>query len=282
MLKSIYVSAYMTAAIAVTVFAIRELLTTGDVIAWGGVILTSAPLGLVISWLMVFRNVARTSARLPILIVLGLTGVAAALWRYLDGGSVLALRLAIAGLVGYLVYAYWYSSFRHRHSRQIEVGRFLPEFELEDVKGYPVSSASLTQAPTIWIFYRGNWCPLCMAQIKELVAQYHQLQALGVRVALISPQPHKFTTELAKKFDVAFHFLTDDNNRAARVLGIASPHGLPMGMQALGYDSETVMPTVIITESGGRILWAHETDNYRIRPEPETYISVLREHQVVT
>jgi peroxiredoxin len=282
MLKSIYVSAYMMAAIVVTVFAVRELLASGDVIAWVGVILTSAPLVLVIGWLLVFRNVARTSARMPVLIVLGLVGVAATLWRYFQGGSQTALILAVASFLGYLGYAYWYSGFRHRHSRQIEAGRFLPDFELTDIEGYPVASRTLTETPVIWIFYRGNWCPLCMAQIKELVAQYHQLQALGVRVALISPQPHKFTTELAKKFDVAFHFLTDDNNRAARVLGIASPHGLPMGMQALGYDSETVMPTVIITESGGRILWAHETDNYRIRPEPETYISVLREHQVVT
>jgi peroxiredoxin len=282
MLKSIYVSAYMMAAIVVTVFAVRELLASGDVIAWVGVILTSAPLVLVIGWLMVFRNVARTSARLPVLIVLGLVGVAATLWRFLQGGSQSALILAVASFLGYLAYAYWYSSFRHRHSRQIEAGRFLPDFELTDIEGYPIASRSLTETPVIWIFYRGNWCPLCMAQIKELVAQYHQLQALGIRVALISPQPHKFTTELAKKFDVAFHFLTDENNRAARVLGIASPHGLPMGMQVLGYDSETVMPTVIITESGGRILWAHETDNYRIRPEPETYMSVLREHQVVT
>jgi len=76
-------------------------------------------------------------------------------------------------------------------------------------------------------------------------------------------------------------FLTDEDNRVARILGIHSPHGLPMGMQVLGYDSETVLPTVIITDTGGRILWAHETDNYRVRPEPEVYLSVLRENRVV-
>ncbi|MFZ9052824.1 MAG: peroxiredoxin-like family protein [Woeseiaceae bacterium] len=281
MLKSIFVSAYMMAAMIITVFAVRKLWISGDVITWGGVILTTAPFLVVLGWLMVLRNTARTSARFPSLIVLGIAGVTAATWGYTQGGSKLALELALAGLVAYLVYAYWYSSFRHRHSRQIEVGRFLPEFELKDISGYSVSSASLTQRPTIWIFYRGNWCPLCMAQIKELVAQYHQLQALGVRVALISPQPHEFTVGLAKKFDVAFHFLTDENNQAARVLGIANPHGLPMGMQLLGYASETVLPTVIITDTGGRILWKHETDNYRVRPEPETYLAVLREHHVV-
>jgi hypothetical protein len=55
---------------------------------------------------------------------------------------------------------------------------------------------------------------------------------------------------------------------------------LPMGMQVLGYDSETVLPTVIITDKGGRILWVHETDNYRIRPEPEVYLAVLRDNGI--
>ena len=52
----------------------------------------------------------------------------------------------------------------------------------------------------------------------------------------------------------------------------------------LGYDSETVLPTIIITNTNtkGHILWAHETDNYRIRPEPDTFLKVLREKQIAT
>jgi hypothetical protein len=46
----------------------------------------------------------------------------------------------------------------------------------------------------------------------------------------------------------------------------------------LGYDSETVLPTVIITDAGGKVLWSHQTDNYRVRPEPSLYLQVLREN----
>ncbi|RLA42375.1 MAG: AhpC/TSA family protein, partial [Gammaproteobacteria bacterium] len=102
----------------------------------------------------------------------------------------------------------------------------------------------------------------------------------GVRVALVAPQPHQNTIGLAKKFGVEFDFLTDEGNQAARILGIANPQGLPMGMQMLGYDSETVLPTVIITDTDGIILWAHETDNYRVRPEPDVFLTVLRENQL--
>jgi len=279
--KSLYVSFYMMLAMAISIFAASELMSTQDYLTWGGVILTTGPFLVVLMWIMTFKNVARTSSRFPTLIVMGLIGVIFAIRGYVLGGSPIAPVFAGAGFLGFLIYDYWYSSF-HRAASQLRVGQSLPGFELKDTSGNTVTSASLADKPTIWIFYRGNWCPLCMAQIKELVAQYQQLEELGVRVALISPQPPKFTKGLAKRFDVSFDFLADENNRAGRSLGITHPHGLPAGMQVLGYDSDTVLPTVIITAVGGKILWAHETDNYRVRPEPETYLAVLRDNQVST
>ncbi len=280
-LKSMFISSYMMAAMVITMVAGWSILNTGDYLAWGGVLLVTAPFMMVISWLMMSKAIARTSAHFPLLNALGVIGVMLASWGYFQGASVNAPILAVVGWVGFIVYAYWYSSFNRRSSSKLKVGQVLPEFDLKDVTGKSVNSKSLVGEPTIWIFYRGNWCPLCMAQIKELVSQYKHLQALGVRVALISPQPHKNTMDLAEKFDVPFEFLTDVGNRAGRALGIENPHGLPMGMQMMGYDSETVLPTVIITDAGGQILWAHETDNYRIRPEPDVYLAVLREKRVV-
>lgn len=280
-LKSLFISSYMMAAMVITMAAGWSILNTGDYLAWGGVLLVTAPFMMVISWLMMSKAIARTSAHFPLLNALGVIGVMLASWGYFQGASVNAPILAVVGWVGFIVYAYWYSSFNRRSSSKLKVGQVLPEFDLKDVTGKSVNSKSLVGEPTIWIFYRGNWCPLCMAQIKELVSQYKHLQALGVRVALISPQPHKNTIDLAEKFDVPFEFLTDEGNRAGRALGIENPHGLPMGMQMIGYDSETVLPTVIITDAGGQILWAHQTDNYRIRPEPDVYLAVLREKRVV-
>jgi len=280
MAKSLYVSFYMMLAMAITVFAVRELIATQDYLTWGGVLLTTVPFLLVISWVMIFKNIARTSARFPTLIVMALIGVIFATRSYVLHANEIAPVLAGLGFLGFLAYDYWYSSF-DRGSDQLQVGQTLPGFELTDTSGHTVTSTSLSDKPTVWIFYRGNWCPLCMAQIKELVALYQQLEELGVRVALVSPQPANFTKKLANKFDVAFDFLADEDNRAARALGIASPNGIPAGMQMLGYDSETVLPTVIITAAGGRILWVHETDNYRVRPEPETYLAVLRDNRLL-
>lgn len=277
MLKSIYVSAYMTSAMVIAGYAIHAMWGDHDVLTWGGVLLATAPFLAVVGRWMILRDVARTSSRLPAITLLGVIGVAMAGWGAAQGGSPVALVLAATCWVGFLVYAFWYSSFGRQHSAALTVGELAPVFELTDVGGNSVLSTSLMDTRTVWIFYRGNWCPLCMAQIREVADQYRQLQELGVRVALVSPQPQGHTASLARKFDVPFEFLVDAGNRAARALGIAIAHGIPAGMQALGYASETVLPTVMITDVGGRILWVHETDNYRVRPEPEVFLNVLRE-----
>lgn len=89
-----------------------------------------------------------------------------------------------------------------------------------------------------------------MGQVKEVAARYREIAATGARVLLVSPRPHENTAALAKRFDVPFDFLTDSGNRAVRALEIAMKDGLPMGMTMLGYDAETVFPTVIVLDAG--------------------------------
>lgn len=282
LLKSIFISNYMMLAMAIAGYAGWMLYHGADPVAWGGVMLTAGPIMLMISRLMMFKNVARTSAHFPLLNLLGAIGVGLAVtaW-YRQGASAVVPALALVGWVGFLLYAYWFSTYGGRiPSARLKAGSTLPGFTVRNASGAVVTSAQLTDKPAILIFFRGNWCPLCMAQIKELVSRYKDIGALGVRVALISPQPHSNTEALAKKYGVKFDFLTDEGNVAARALGIEQAHGLPMGMQMMGYDSETVLPTVIITDKNGKVIWTHETDNYRIRPEPDVYLEVLRRHRM--
>jgi peroxiredoxin len=178
-------------------------------------------------------------------------------------------------VLGWLAYITWYSVFKNRNTTILKVGKQLPNFELEDSNKNKISSSSFLGHPSIFLFYRGNWCPLCMAQIKEIVAQYKAIEERGVNTVLISPQPHKFSKSLAEKYNVNFKFLTDSNNVVAKQLGIFAKNGIPTGFQIMGYDNDTVLPTVIITDAKGNIVFADLTDNYRVRPEPETFLKVI-------
>ncbi len=274
-LKAAYVSLYLTVASVISAYAVWQLLEGHDALTWAGVLLSAAPMALVIGFLMIKPVMARTSADLPEAHIPIAIGVALTAWGS-SGGSWLPLSLALISYIGFLLYVYWYSRYGRLKSESLTLGKPLPAFTLLDVDRNEVNSSELSGKPAVILFYRGNWCPLCMAQIKEIAKQYQELEALGAEVIMVSPQPHKYTRELAEKFNVNFRFMTDKDNQAAKTLGIASEFGIPTGLEAMGYDTEAPMPTVIITDKQGTVVWTHETDNYRVRPEPETFLEVIR------
>lgn len=286
-LKSLFISGFLSYAWIASAYAGWQLLQGQGLWLWGGALMANAPFALMIGWWMLARPVARTSADLLGLRLLNMAGCLMAFFGSLQAdasardAAQLAVGLALGGLIGTYLYVRWYSRFGRQASSALQPGSRLPDFTLRSASGKSISSSDLQGQPTILLFYRGNWCPLCMAQIREISQQYRDLSEAGVRVALISPQPHENTVSLARKFDVPFEFLTDEDNRAAQALGIAAPQGLPAGMQVLGYDSDTVMPTVIILNAQGEVLWRDETDNYRVRPEPQTFVEVLRSHDLI-
>ena len=107
------------------------------------------------------------------------------------------------------MYVFWYSRFGRIAVAALSVGSKLPEFELQDTDGNSFRSADLLGAPAVIMFYRGNWCPLCMAQIKEIAARYQDMEAMGIHVALVSPQPDEHSRKLAAQYDVPFNVLID-------------------------------------------------------------------------
>jgi len=278
LIKSIFISLFAMVATMISFYAGLMIFKGSNPIAWGGVMLTTAPFMTVVSWLIIFRRMARTSPHLPALNFLCALGSGMAIWSWSRGGSWAPPLLSLIGWSGFLLYSYWYSIFGRKPSEALRVGAQLPDFTLKDINGAKVTSSQITDRPSVLIFYRGNWCPLCVAQVKEVVRYYKEMEDLGVRVALISPQPQRKTAALSKKFEVNYDFLIDQDNLAAQTLGLVDPYGLPIGQQLNGYKSETVLPTVIITERGGKIIWTHETDNYRVRPEPIVFLEVLRRH----
>jgi len=273
-LKSLYVAPYVALTSLCGLYGLYLLFTPAKPIAAFGLAMAGLAFPLFLILITILSPRARTSSRLPLVTLLATIGTAMALWtEFNTGASALPGLLALACLGGLLLYTFWYSSFGGRFDSQLQVGSRLPNFTVQDTKGENIPSTSLMGSPTVFLFFRGNWCPLCMAQIREIADGYKALADRGAQVALISPQPHDNSRELAEKFDVPFLFLVDDGNKAADSLGIAAANGVPLGVN--GYEADTVMPTVIITDEAGRIIFLDETDNYRVRPEPSTFITAL-------
>ncbi len=270
--KALFIFPFIVAHGLISFVAFRALSGGGSPLAYGGALLAGLSLFVYFAAVMVPLR-ARTSDRAWPLLLMSGVGVALAsasiqtdptpLWM---AGPVLSLDL---------VYVFWYSRFGRLPAETLRPGKRLPSVSFADAEGNTVKSDDFRGHKVIYLFFRGNWCPLCMAQIREIAKLYQEIETRGAKMVLVSPQPASHTAFLARRFDAPMTFLVDEGNAVAEQLGIADPGGLPLGLQAAGYDSDTVMPTIVVTNEEGVVLFTDETDNYRVRPEPDVFLAIL-------
>lgn len=234
---------------------------------WLGVPLAWLPVLGYFGYLLLARPSTHTRNLWPLYAV-ALAGVAIS-----APAGIPAVALALVGLGGILLYSYVYSR-QHVPTGGIRVDEPLPAFPLQRTDGTATSSTELTDRPHVIMFYRGNWCPFCMVQVRELAEQYRELDRRGVGVALISAQRAKDTVELATKFDIPMQFFVDVDGAAARALDLVQVGGVP-AIYSAGTNGDTTVPTVVITDARGTVLWVDSSDNHRIRPEPTVFLEVL-------
>jgi len=234
---------------------------------WLGVPLAWLPVLGYFGYLLLARPSTHTRNLWPLYAV-ALAGVAIS-----APAGIAAVALALVGLGGILLYSYVYSR-QHVPTGGIRVDERLPAFPLQRTDGTATSSAELTDRPQVIMFYRGSWCPFCMVQVRELAEQYRELERRGVGVALISAQRAKDTVELATRFDIPMQFFVDVDGAAARALDLVQVGGVP-AIYSAGTNGDTTVPTVVITDARGTVLWVDSSDNHRIRPEPTAFLEVL-------
>jgi len=275
LLKSVFISVFVVWLTIVSLYALTQVVRGMEpLLSWLGLALSAmAPLAFFIkAFLFKSPRTPRHPLEYSILSGLGLVLTMAMSFRYAQAAGAIHVW-AVFSLLGWLVYLRWYSVFHGRDAQALRVGSALPGFRLESLDGHVVSSESFKAKPHLLLFYRGNWCPFCTAQIEELAEGYKRLEQAGVSVILISPQSVKQNQAMASRFDVPMVFLRDRNSAAAKQLGILHKWGTPMGLQLLGYESDTVLPTVIMTNAQGQIVFSDQTDNYRARPEFEALLA---------
>lgn len=245
-------------------------------VAWLGATLVAIVLPAIMVYLIA-GNIYTTSENMPLFLFIAALGVMTVCWeQFIEGTSGWAPTLvAIGSAVLIILYVFWFSRYGRQPSSQLVVGATLPVFSLKLIDGTTFSSSTLIGAPALIIFYRGNWCPICTGQIKNIISRHEDFERLGIKVMLISSQPDRHSQSIYARHSFPGIMAIDENNQVAERLGIAVRNGLPLGISG-GYSSDTVLPTVLGTNKIGTILFADQTDNYRVRPDPQSFLAILR------
>lgn len=276
-LKSWFLSTLVTYSVVVTVVGLSMLaIGQGSTSIWIAVTAASGQIAFYFAWLYL-AQVPRTS---PGLMGFSVGIFVATLYSVYTSYQLqiasAAPLLAFLSLSGWLAYVAWYSELGDRSKERIKVGKKLPKIPLEDYDGNKMESSDWVGKKRLVIFYRGNWCPICTAQVKELKNFEQQFKELELKVALISPQSHEKSRRHAERVGMDYDFLVDVNNEAAKKLGILHISGTPKGFEVLGYDTDVPKPTTFVLDENGKVVYADLTTNYRVRPKPEEIIAALK------
>jgi peroxiredoxin len=167
------------------------------------------------------------------------------------------------------------------------VGATAPAFELPDTKNQPVRSADLlAQGKLVVVFYRGRWCPYCIADLETFRDLYPEIQKRGALLVAISPQKVQHSDFTATQHALPFPVLSDAGNEVARQFGLV--YQVPDYLQehyqrifvnlpnANGDSTWTLpMPAVYVLDRDGKVLFAEAQADFRRRTEPSDILQVL-------
>jgi peroxiredoxin len=184
-------------------------------------------------------------------------------WIWLIGGALVAAAAYV-----------WSRRGRRPVPDVLRRGQSLPAFEAQDEAGNVLKSTDLAGTPVVMIFVRGNWCPFCSKQVKNLTDYYKRINDLGARLIFVTPKPLETTRRVAEFFHVEFEFWLDESLKATRQLGLLLESGVPSSYEK-EYGRDTMWPTSLVVGTDGVIRFVALSKHVVDRPNPKTLLREL-------
>lgn len=154
----------------------------------------------------------------------------------------------------------------------LSVGRNAPDFTVVDAEGEPVRLSNLRGTPVLLKFYRGFWCPYCVAELEQLAGFSSRFDDLRVKLVAISSDTIDELRKFQSKHDWNILLLADPALAAHQRYKIARRTFAP----TRGPFRELAVPTTILLGADGRILWFELADDFRVRPQAEAVFDLVR------
>lgn len=167
-------------------------------------------------------------------------------------------------------------------------GTALGDGELLDVHGNPTSfTAQRRGRPAVVVLYRGAWCPYCNLALRTYQEQLLPvLAARGIELIAISPQKPDGSLTMQEINALSFTVLSDTGNTIASALGVltAPIEEARTAQRRMGIDLREVnadgsyslpMPTVLVVDAAGTIVWIDVHPNYTSRTETPAILAAV-------
>jgi peroxiredoxin len=112
--------------------------------------------------------------------------------------------------------------FAQQKAEGLDLHTKAPDFIAKDQNGKDVSLTSLRrQGPVVVLFYRGNWCPYCNKQLKELQDSLQYITSKGASVVAITPEATEGVEKTVEKTGASFPIIYDKGVKISKAYNVS-------------------------------------------------------------
>lgn len=153
----------------------------------------------------------------------------------------------------------------------------IPDVSVKNTDGKNLNLRDIVKdQPTIFVFYRGGWCPYCNSHLADLKKIEDDLTKEGYKVYAISADRPELLKKTMDKNELTYTLLSDAPMKAAKAFGIAfkmddktveryKSYDIDIEKDS-GYDHHLLpAPAVFLVDQKGVIKFSYVNPNYKER-----------------
>ncbi|MUH36455.1 AhpC/TSA family protein [Zobellia amurskyensis] len=170
------------------------------------------------------------------------------------------------------------------HVKGLAVGDKAPDFTLPNALGKDISLSEMLKSGIVIIkFYRGEWCPICNLDLKEVQSKLPEIKSYGASFLAISPQNPDGALTAKEKNSLDFEVLSDANQNVIKAYNLQFDPGEDYHARRdltllNGNGSKTLpVPATFIININQIIEAAHVEANYTERMGVSEILTVLKD-----
>jgi peroxiredoxin len=170
----------------------------------------------------------------------------------------------------------------------LKKGDRAPQFSSQDNTGKQLELKELLKShkAVVLFFYRGQWCPYCNKQIKELQDSLQLLTARGAYVVGVTPETGENINKTIDKTHASFSIIQDKGHKIMKAFDVnytvdeqtlaqLNKYGVDLEKNNGNRDHVLPVPATYVIDRSGKIIYVHFNKDYTKRASVRTVLDVL-------
>ena len=178
-------------------------------------------------------------------------------------------------------------SFTDSEPKGLQLGELAPNFTALNQDSKQINlHEMLKSGPVLLLFYRGEWCPYCNKQLKQLEDSLSYITKKGAKVIAVSPEKHENIIKTIKKTNASYSVVSDENTSIMNAYKVNFELDSIAKIKYKGYGIDLndrngtngynlPVPAVYIINKEGRITYRYFDTDYKKRASVQEIINHL-------